>query len=386
MRKRLMSPKTLKEYGLEFINEMAKDRDVAQQEIGVAMSGAKSTLTARGVKDFSYQDMDQFIKRVRKDTTRIVDGELTRITLKSLSRIRNIIQSDTRFLQEVTSTDDETKIEGLETENQKLKDQIKEKNAQLSQLEHERDENRSLFEKNQDKMNEQEMEVKRLQLQIQSLHEQEELNQKRFEEVSSELASKSALIDKLKENEKIHEKDIEEALSSVAETYQIQEDYFARMQEERIQQRLKQVRQDYDLEIEEMQTRLKNEIQRHEEDSKQNKITVSRLEEALTMSEDEQRILQEKVTKITEERTERSLLMDYTQRLLSTHPLYASVLILLNLGGSLDLPTMARSVGAHSIKLKQMLEELVSKGLITISSDDPPIVNAMMGRDGPLIE
>ncbi len=376
-----MSPKTLKEYGLEFINEMAKDRNVAQQEIGVVMSAVKSTLTTRGVKDFSYQDMDQFIKRVRKDTTRIVDGELTRITLKSLGRIRNIIQSDTKFLQEVTSTDDEKKIEGLETENQKLKDQIKEKNAQLSQLEHERDENRSLFEKNQDKLNEQEMEVKRLQLQIQSLREQEELNLKRLEDVSSELASKAALIENLKENEKIHEKDIQEALSSVAETYQIQEDYYARMQEERIQQRLKQVRQDYDLELEEMQTRLKNEITRHEEDSKQHKITVSRLEEALAMSEDEQRVLQEKVTKISEERTEGSLLMDYTQRLLSTHPLYASVLILLNLGGSLDLPTMARSVGAHSIKLRQMLEELVSKGLITISSDDPPIVNAMMGRD-----
>lgn len=379
-----MSPKSLKEYGLEFINEMAKDRDVAQQEIGVAMSGAKSTLTGMGVASFSYKDIDQFVKQVRKDTIRIVDGELTRITLKSLGRIRNIIQSDTRFLQEVTSSADEEKMKELEQENQKLKDQIKEKNTQLSQLEHERDQTRSLFEQNQDKLNEQEMEVKRLQLQVQGLNEQEELSQKRIEEVSSELASKSALIDKLKENEKIHEKDIEEALSSVAQTYQIQEDYYARMLEEGIQQRLKQVRQDYDLELEEMQTRLKNEIERHEEDKQQHKITVTRLEEAVAMAEDEQRVLQEKVDKITEERLERNVLMDYTQRLLSTHPLYASVLILLNLGGSLDLPTMARSVGAHSIKLKQMLEELVSKGLITISSDDPPIVTAMMDREGPI--
>ncbi|MFX0050034.1 MAG: hypothetical protein ACFE8U_01955, partial [Candidatus Hermodarchaeota archaeon] len=59
-------------------------------------------------------------------------------------------------------------------------------------------------------------------------------------------------------------------------------------------------------------------------------------------------------------------------------PLYQSILILLNLGGSLDLPTMAMSVGAHPLKLRQMLEDLVTKGLISISSDDPPVVTTIM--------
>ncbi|GAF87088.1 unnamed protein product [marine sediment metagenome] len=36
------------------------------------------------------------------------------------------------------------------------------------------------------------------------------------------------------------------------------------------------------------------------------------------------------------------------------------------------------SVGAHTLKLKQMLDELVTKGLITISSDDPPMVSTVM--------
>ncbi|MFX1285094.1 MAG: hypothetical protein ACFFB5_15645 [Promethearchaeota archaeon] len=373
-----MTPKTLKEYGLEFINEMAKDREVAQQEIGVGISGARSSLMTRGVQHFSYKEMEEFIKTIKKSTARIVDGELTRITLKSLGRIREIIQSDVKFLEEVTKPEIEDQIQGLETEIRKLKDQIKEKNAQLSQLEHEREENRLIFEKSKDKVNEQEIEIKRLQNQVQNLQEQEKLTQRRVEEIRSELAARAALIEKLKENEKIHEKDIEEALASVAETYQIQEDYYARMLEEAIQQRLKQVRQDYDLEIEEMQTRLKNEIQRHEEDTKQHKITVTRLEEALAMVEEEQQVLQEKLSKVYDERTQRNLILEYTQRLLSTHPLYASILILLNLGGSLDLPTLAMSVGAHPIKLKQMLEELVSRNLISISSDDPPIVNAIM--------
>ena len=374
-----MAQKTLKEYGLEFINEMAKDREVAQQEIGVGISGARSSLVNQGLPHFTYKDMEEFVKIIRKETARIVDGELTRITLKSLGRIRQVIQSDATFLQEVTSTVSEEQIQQFETDIQNLKDQIKEKNAQLSQLEHEREDNRREFEDNKDKLAKQDIEIKRLQNQVQNLQEQEELSQKRVVEIRSELAAKEALIAKLKENEKIHEKDIEEALASVAETYQIQEDYYARMLEEAVQQRLKQVRQDYDLEIEEMQTRLKNEIERHEADSKQNKITVSRLEEALSMAEQEQQTLQEKLNQIYDERTQRNLILEYTQRLLSTHPLYASILILLNLGGSLDLPTLAMSVGAHPTRLKQMLEEeLVSRNLITISLDDPPIVHANM--------
>jgi DNA repair exonuclease SbcCD ATPase subunit len=372
-----MAQKTLKEYGLEFINEMAKDREVAQQEIGVGISGAKSSLVNQGLQHFTYKDMEEFVKIIRKETARIVDGELTRITLKSLGRIRQVIKSDATFLQEVTSTVSEEHIQEYEKEIQNFKEQIKEKNTQLSQLEHEREENRREFEENKDKVDQQEIEIKRLQNQVQNFQEQDELSQKRVIEIRSELAAKEALIEKLKENEKIHEKDIEEALASIAETYQIQEDYYARMLEEAVQQRLKQVRQDYDLEIEEMQTRLKNEIQRHEADSKQHKITVSRLEEALAMAEQEQHTLQEKLAQVYDERSQRNLILEYTQRLLSTHPLYASILILLNLGGSLDLPTLAMSVGAHPTRLKQMLqEELVSRNLITLSNDDPPIVHA----------
>ncbi|MFW9905217.1 MAG: hypothetical protein ACFFFH_12835 [Candidatus Thorarchaeota archaeon] len=374
-----MAQKTLKEYGLEFINEMAKDREVAQQEIGVGISGAKSSLVNQGLPHFTYKDMEEFVKIIRKETARIVDAELTRITLKSLGRIRQVIQSDATFLHEVTSTVNEEQIQEFGIEIQNLKDQIREKNTQLSQLEHEREENRQEFEKSKDKLDSQDIEIKRLQNQVQNLQEQEQLSRKSVIEIRSELAAKEALIEKLKENEKIHEKDIEEALASIAETYQIQEDYYARMLEEAVQQRLKQVRQDYDLEIEEMQARLKNEIERHEADSKQHKITVSRLEEALTMAEQEQQTLQEKLAQVYDERSQRNLILEYTQRLLSTHPLYASILILLNLGGSLDLPTLAMSVGAHPTRLKQMLEEeLVSRNLITISPDDPPIVYANM--------
>jgi DNA repair exonuclease SbcCD ATPase subunit len=372
------SSKTLKEYGLEFINEIAKERTSAQQEIGVVISGAKSSLVSQGVQHFTYHDIDDFVKIVRKQTLQIVDSELTKITIKSLGRIRGIIHGEDKFLQIVDSTISEEEKQQLEEEITKFKMQIKEKNDQISELEQERDNTKSIFEKNQDELNENKMEVKRLQNQLDNFHEQEKINQKRLDEVIYELGRKEALIDKLKENEKIHEKDIQEALASIAETYQIQEDYFARQLEESIQQRLKQVRQEYDLELEEMQSRLKNEIQRYEEADNQHKKTVTRLEESLVMAEEEQRELHERLTEIVSETSQRNLILEYVQRLLSNHPLYASILILLNLGGSLDISTMAMSVGAHPLKLKQMLDDLVSKGLITISLDDPPIVSAVM--------
>ena len=63
-----MTSRSLKEFGLEFINEMAKDRKVSQQEIGVVVSGTKSTLYSQGLPHFSYQDIDTLIKNIRKET------------------------------------------------------------------------------------------------------------------------------------------------------------------------------------------------------------------------------------------------------------------------------------------------------------------------------
>ncbi|MFX0149302.1 MAG: hypothetical protein ACFFAJ_00840 [Candidatus Hodarchaeota archaeon] len=373
-----MSTKTLREYGLEFINEMAKDRVVAQQEIGVGISGAKSVLVGQAGQNFSYKEMEEFVKHIRNETARVVDSELTRITIKSLGRIREVIQSDEKFLQFVTAPEIEGKIPELEEEVQKLRDQIKDKNAEITQFEHERDEIQTKFMKNTDELNQVQMQVKRLDIQIENLQEKEALNLKRIEEISSELAAKEALIETLKENEKIHEQDINEALASVADTYKIQENYFQSMLEEEVKQREKQIKQETALKIEEIQTKLDTEIYRHEESEKQHKITVSRLEEAVSMAEEEKNKLQEKLTQVYDERTKRNILLEYTSRLLSTHPLYQSILILLNLGGSLDLPTMAMSVGAHPLKLRQMLEDLVTKGLISISSDDPPVVTTIM--------
>ncbi|MHA1226404.1 MAG: hypothetical protein ACTSPV_06630 [Candidatus Hodarchaeales archaeon] len=373
-----MTSKTLKEFGLEFINEMAKDREVAQQEIGVIISGTKSSFVSQGSQHFTYQDLDTLVKIIRKETAKIVDSELTKITIKSLGRIRELIQGDTRIIKNIEALETDQRTDEYEAELEQLRSQLKEKNSLIGDLEERRNELQKEVENIHDELDKLRMEINRLQVENQSLKEQNDLNLRRFEEVSNELQARNAVIENLKEREKIHDKDIEEALVSVAQTYKIQEDYYQRMLEEGIQQRLKTIRKEYDLELEEIKNQLKNEVERHNEDVKQSKMTISRLEEELSLMESELEKNKEKLAKIFDERTQSNLLMDYTQRLLSTHPLYASILILLNLGGSLDLPTLAMSVGAHPLKLRQMLEDLVAKGLITVSSEDPPIVTAVM--------
>ncbi len=375
-----MTQKTLKEYGLEFINEMAKDREVSQQEIGVVVSGTKSTLTSQGSQHFTYQDIDTLVKNIRKETARIVDSELTRITIKSLGRLKEVIASSGFILKEEVSSEKEGEFTQLQDKMLELKSQIKENNVELQKLETDKTQALSQLATNADQITTLEADVKRLRIQHESQQQEIEQQQKRVEELANELQIKQSVIERLKERELIHEKDIEEALASVAETYQIQENYYQRMVEEGIQRGVRDIRQELELDLEEVNRKFNTLRQRSEEANRQHEIAIKRLEEALQIAEEQLKESLEKLAKAHSERLERNLLLDYTQRLLSTHPLYASILILLNLGGVLDLPTLAMSVGAHPLKLKQMLGELVTKGLITLSTDDPPVITAVMSQ------
>ena len=60
--------------------------------------------------------------------------------------------------------------------------------------------------------------------------------------------------------------------------------------------------------------------------------------------------------------------------MLSTHPLYSAVLILANLGGTMPLDKLAKSVGANPLRLRHLLNELAERKLIDISEGENPIV------------
>ncbi|MFW9853500.1 MAG: hypothetical protein ACFFFG_00470 [Candidatus Thorarchaeota archaeon] len=388
-----MSQQTLKDFGLEFINEMTQDRKRAHEEIGVALSATKSRFVDQSPQQFSYQDLNNFVKQVRESTGKIVDTELTRLTLKSLGRIRDFIQGKQIIVPTpIDEPPKETlKIPKPDPNLQALKERLKSQEKIIENLTFQKDQAQGIFEKNQTEMNRLQDEINRLQRRAEHLQKQETLYQQRLDGLVHEVNVKSALIETLKKRELIREKDVEEALQSVAETYKIQEDYYQRMVEEELQQRLGQIRLEVEEEFQKKLVQVRSEKEeelqklahkiRNETKSwydKEIHLRVNHYKTMIDQLEEELQNLKKQLEEVSAVQNEQNLLVDYTERLLSSHPLYASVLILLNLGGSLDLSTMAKSVGAHPVKLHGMLLELVDKGLIRISDDDPPVVQAIM--------
>ncbi|MFW9778557.1 MAG: hypothetical protein ACFFE8_06850 [Candidatus Heimdallarchaeota archaeon] len=388
-----MSQQTLKEFGLEFINEMTQDRKRAHEEIGAALSATKSRFVDQSPQQFSYQDLNNFVKQVRESTGKIVDTELTRLTLKSLGRIRDFIQGK----QLIVPTPNEKrpketlKVPRPDPNLQALRERLKSQEKIIENLTIQRDQTQEIFDMNQTELNRLQDELNRLKNRLEHLQDQETLYQQRLDGLVHEVNVKSALIETLKKRELIREKDVEEALQSVAETYKIQENYYQKMVEEELQQRVGQIRLGVEEEFQEKLVQVRSEKEeelrkqalqiRNETKSWYDKEIHLREKHYKTMMdqlEEERQDLKKHLEEVSAMQHEQNLLVDYTQRLLSSHPLYASVLILLNLGGSLDLGTMAKSVGAHPVKLHGMLLELVDKGLIRISDDDPPVVQAIM--------
>ena len=52
-------------------------------------------------------------------------------------------------------------------------------------------------------------------------------------------------------------------------------------------------------------------------------------------------------------------------------------MILSDLGGSMPLNTLAKSVGAAPIRLRQLLSELAERGLLEIGEGENPIISIM---------
>ncbi|MHA2111956.1 MAG: hypothetical protein ACW98W_10785, partial [Candidatus Hodarchaeales archaeon] len=173
-----MTQKTLKEFGLEFITEMANDRKVAQQEIGVVVSSAKSYLISKGLQHYSYNDIDDLIKQIRKETANVVDGELTRITIKSLGRVKEALASSDFILKDESSPEQEETLNTLKENISELKNQIKEKNLELKQHEEEKTLALAQAAENTDKITSLDTDIKRLRNQQENQQKEMELQQK----------------------------------------------------------------------------------------------------------------------------------------------------------------------------------------------------------------
>ncbi|MFX0084680.1 MAG: hypothetical protein ACFFAU_03320 [Candidatus Hodarchaeota archaeon] len=139
----------LQKYGLEFIQDLAKDRKLAMQSLGVAVSSFKTNMKQSNIlkrrEDREY--VENLLKSFDKEAKRTVENQLTQITLKSLKWIKNILIRDERIIIKEEHKDEELvnqlqrKIESLSTEinqlnenKQSLQRQLREKEANIQEL------------------------------------------------------------------------------------------------------------------------------------------------------------------------------------------------------------------------------------------------------------
>lgn len=141
--------KDIRKYGLEFINDLAIDREVAVQSLGVAFSAMKTELKESRIvtrsEEFKY--IDELTKHFREEVNRNFESQLTRITIKSLGWIKRVLMQGEKILVKDESREDElqqtidtlthqlkTKTRKLEREITTLKEQFERKDQDLQDL------------------------------------------------------------------------------------------------------------------------------------------------------------------------------------------------------------------------------------------------------------
>ena len=123
------SDSKLREYGLEFIKDLAKDRKLAIQALGVSFSGFKTDLLNRSNIITRHEDrlqVESFLKSLDEDVNRTIESQLTRITIKSFNWIKNVMIQDERI---VIENKDELIVE-------ELQNRLKKQEIELSRLKH----------------------------------------------------------------------------------------------------------------------------------------------------------------------------------------------------------------------------------------------------------
>ena len=124
------SSQDIRKYGLEFINDLAKDREVAVQSLGVAFSAMKTELRSSKIltrsNEFKY--IDNLMKRFREEVNRNFESQLTRITIKSLGWLKRVMKGEQILVS------DDSREEELQQIINDLSRQLKLKSAELSKL------------------------------------------------------------------------------------------------------------------------------------------------------------------------------------------------------------------------------------------------------------
>ncbi|HKZ40592.1 MAG TPA: hypothetical protein VJ044_06490 [Candidatus Hodarchaeales archaeon] len=368
-----MSGKGLKEFGLDFIEELARERAAAQQETLVTISGVRRAVLNPG-SPITYREVDSFVQEVQDRVKRVIDTELNKITIKTLGRLRKVLAGEYGAPDAISSEEGSKLKEQIKLLQEQLTGKTKEESDVLSDMKGELERAKSNLAKLEADLYSVSQEKRNLSIQQSNLQEREKLVTRKLNDALNRIRVNEELLERLKLENKIKDEDIRNALVNVEDVYQANEEYYQQLTVEAVQQGQGAIEREYQEKMADLERLRSEEAARLQEVQKNFQDLQKAYEGGKKDHEAEIRKLQIRLASEVESQRQGTMQLNYTQRLLSTHPLYASILILINLGGSVPLTTLAKSVGVHSLKLRQMLEELVEKHLIVVSDSNPPIV------------
>jgi chromosome segregation ATPase len=309
--------KEIQQFGLEFINDLAKDRKLAVETLGVSFSSFRTRIRESQIitRTNDYNFMEELLKNFREEVNRSFESQLTRISIKSFGWIKRVLMQGDKILVR-----DESQEQELQNRIQHITNQLNTKTSEIKKL-HTTNEELStlLLDKeqtiqeiksiHQKQVNELQQEIvsekaraKNLATQIDSLQEEMFEYKLEFEEKSKritalegkntqldmEIASKASEIDRLTHSlsearrTSATDDDVADAMQQWAISYQAQEEHFqnslSQLKEEyegMIEEKLNENTNVHQKELEEVTTKLSDEKSKREEfQSKTDELTM----------------------------------------------------------------------------------------------------------------
>ncbi|WP_455139403.1 hypothetical protein [Candidatus Hodarchaeum mangrovi] len=135
----------IRDYGLEFIKDLANDRKFAIDTMGVAFTGLKNDLMNRSniiarKEDRTY--VESILKAFDEEVKRTIESQLTRITIKSFNWMKKVMLEDFGVIdqKEIQEYHEKNKAQAnnilrLNLDIESLQQQLKEKLKDYSELE-----------------------------------------------------------------------------------------------------------------------------------------------------------------------------------------------------------------------------------------------------------
>jgi myosin heavy subunit len=358
------SDSKLREYGLEFIKDLSKDRKMAIQALGVSFSGFRTDLLNRSNIITRHEDrlqVESLLKSLDEDVNRTIESQLTRITIKSFNWIKNVMVQDERIIIE---NKDELLIE-------ELQGRLRKQENDLSRLKHTSESLNEQLEKKKKELLDSEKKYTEYQNEIQEQIVIEKSNSQnvsiQLDEISNKLSEKEAQLDsKIAQNKELEEKNTSldmklieksveitrlnasldsqatEAMETWASAYSEQQKEYQdelkerqeilAKQEEQFQVSLKSVKQEYEesiqkrlsdntqqfqKEIQLLEAKLSEEESKREEDSKEYQTRIAELSSQKELIANRAAVMDTQVTellanneKLTKEITSRKIKLD----------------------------------------------------------------------------